>query len=98
MKSKCTILLTALAVLVSLRYATDVWVQPALAALDTAVGSDGFTLARGLSAVFTGVRFMLGLATLACVVLLASSLADVLIKRGWALAIAAGAGLALSSC
>lgn len=102
MKSKCIILLTALAVLLSLRYATDVWVQPALAshaALASANGgADEFTAARALGSVFNGVQFMLGLATLACVVLLASSVADVLIKRGWALAIAAGAGLALTSC
>ena len=102
MKSKSLILLTALAVLVTLRYATDVWLQPTLAthaALDAANGGAvEFAVARGLHTAFNGLQFALGLATLACVILLARTVADALAKRGWSLIVLAAACVSLASC
>ncbi len=102
MKSKSLILLTLLAVLLSIRYSVDMWLQPALvthAALDAANGGAvEFAMARGLSSAFNAVEFVLGLGTLACVILLARSVADTLAKKGWALVLAAASGLSLSSC
>ena len=84
MKSKSLILLTALAVLVSIRYATDAWVQPALSGHSPEVSGGMMEIAfTGLNTAFSGLQFGLGLATLSCVILLARSAADALAARGW---------------
>ena len=104
MKSKFLILLTALAVLIAVRYATDVWVQPALVTHASMEAVNGgaveFAVARGLSAAFNALEFVLGLGTLSCVILLARSVADTLARKGWSLVLIATAGLSvsLSSC
>ena len=80
MKSKSLILLTALAVLIAIRYGIDSWVQPTLQSY--APHDGGFSIAGGLLSLFNSLHMMLGVGTLGVVILIARSSADALASRG----------------
>lgn len=75
MKSKALILLTALIVLIAIRYGIDSWVQPTLQSYASKEGH-GFSIAGGLLSIFNSLHMMLGVGTLGVMILIARSIAD----------------------
>lgn len=75
MKSKALILLTALIVLIAIRYGIDSWVQPTLQSY-ASKEDHGFSIAGGLLSIFNSLHMMLGVGTLGVMILIARSIAD----------------------
>jgi len=82
MKSKSLILLSTLAAFVTIQYGMDAWVLPMLHNYAASGRDGGFGIAGSLISVFNGLHMMLWVGTLAVMILLARSVADVFAGRG----------------